>query len=203
MVYLFKNFLTFGLSALLQATSSCPPGHFEIYEICAGQCTAGVRNNTCSICPSGQYAPSGSIVCSNCSFGSSSSKGASECVASDPHLTATRTRDAWLWLESERNFASSRMAFSVVSSTITAENRLPLLKLWWLPGLVGCVSLDSTLPEVIEFASKMLLPGLKICAVPNRFNSSSLWMKDGSHDHALHRGVVQLLPSFIFTIFIL
>ena len=61
--------------------------------------------------------------------------------------------------------AKDGIAFGVISSADALETRLGLLRLWWMPGAVGCVSMDET---VISALTRSRLPrGLDVCYTPD------------------------------------
>ena len=48
-------------------------------------------------------------------------------------------------MREEHRTATVDLAWGILTSVNTAASRLPLLRLWWLPGSVGCLSVDVPL----------------------------------------------------------
>jgi hypothetical protein len=110
-------------------------------------------------------------------------------------LVASKTAAHWQGAHaSELRHATSDLAFGVIASHATSAARLPLLRLWWLPGAVGCVSMDRHgAPHAALYA---LLPsGLELCPVPDHL-ASKFWMRVGAKNRGLHRGAMMHIITY-------
>ena len=109
----------------------------------------------------------------------------------DQNLLANQGGGAWrVWLAEEVKVATQQMAFGVLTSSATASQRLPLLRNWWLPGAVGCLSSDRHLHHGLFMSS--VPRGLDYCPVPPALEHKH-WMKAGRKGRGLHRGAIMPL----------
>ena len=117
--------------------------------------------------------------------------GASIATMPEANLVASEASSSWLSnkapLQDEYKFAVSNMAFGIISSAATVSQRLQLLKLWWLPGAQGCLSLDKHVSATT--LGHLLPPGLDVCGVPWHIQKKA-WMKQGVKGRGLHRGAI-------------
>ena len=112
-------------------------------------------------------------------------------------LVASQGSKRWMSLlkdEYQAIASGDFVAFGILTSARTAVTRLPLLELWWLPGAVGCVSVDSHLDakSAKNYLSRLLPQGLEVCEVPGRFKAKP-WMEVGQRNRGLHRGALMHL----------
>ena len=63
----------------------------------------------------------------------------------------------------EVKLATTRAAFGVLTSVATAGQRLHLLRHWWLPGAVGCLSAEHHLSH--DLLAREVPAGLELCPV--------------------------------------
>jgi len=120
-----------------------------------------------------------------------SQSGASIATMPEANLVASGATPSWLSnkapLQDEYKFAIANMAFGIISSAATVSQRLELLKLWWLPGAQGCLSLDKHVSA--NTLGHLLPPGLDVCGVPWHIQKKA-WMKQGVKGRGLHRGAI-------------
>jgi hypothetical protein len=95
-------------------------------------------------------------------------------------------------LNEENRSVVEDIAFGIIGSATLSMDRLPFLKLWWLPGAVGCLSMEGHAPNgQIPLAALSLLPiGLEVCTTPEDLQSQPWYSED---KHGSHRGALMPL----------
>jgi hypothetical protein len=104
-----------------------------------------------------------------------------------------RSRSPQGWLRDEQRVVAGDLVWGILTSVNTAASRLPLLRLWWLPGASGCLSVDAPLSG--SALAPLLPPGLEVCATPSSL-ASRPWMEMGVRGRGLHRGAIMHLVLF-------
>jgi len=101
-------------------------------------------------------------------------------------------------LSAEHGLIKNGIAFGILTSGKTAADRLAFLRFWWLPGAVGCLSVDPKLDvkTARSLLGALVPPGLEVCeGVPSRLKNKP-WMETGQKGRGLHRGALMHLVLF-------
>jgi hypothetical protein len=90
---------------------------------------------------------------------------------------------------------SEDVVFGVISSASLAYERIPLIKLWWLEGTVGCYVVEGggLYGQLNEEQVKMLPPGLEVCTTPDYLRNKTYYEED---NRGTHRGA--LMPLILY-----
>jgi len=106
------------------------------------------------------------------------------------YLAAQQSDPMGAYLGSENETIGASVAFGIISSAATLGSRLDLLKLWWLPGAVGCLSLEGNKQPNMH---GRLPNGMEVCSTPQSIQSKPWYREDM---HGTHRGAVISLVVF-------
>ena len=101
------------------------------------------------------------------------------------------------YLADENRTLTEQLVFGVISSQETAPGRLDLLRLWWVPGTRGCLSVNgqgggSGLGLLPGHVRARMPPGLEVCPTPESLQAKAWYSEDR---HGTHRGA--LLPLIL------